>query len=175
MKSTSMTKAHLSNQQELRSEMLISQRVDDNDTAEKNRRRPLTWTMFGPCRRGIPRIQRTVFSSMTQQANHARPPLLHKNPMSDPWRSAGDLITAAPESWGATSNPPSLDCKPDKKGIIHHPLHSSGTYHYKIKIKIWNLQENSHSRGIHTSASRGPAHGATLIINDMPTKKKNHQ
>ena len=92
--------------------------------------------------------------------------------MSDPQRSAGDLITAAPESWDATSNPPSLNCKPDKKGIIHHPLHSSGTYHYKIKIKIWNLPENSHSRGIHTSASHGAAHGATLIINDMPTKKK---
>ena len=115
-----MTKAHLSNQQGLKSEMLIFQRVDDDNTAEKNRRRPLTWTMFGPCRRGIPHIQRTVFSSMTQQANHAGPPLLHKNPMSDPRRLAGDLITVAPESWGATV----------------------------------------------------PAHGATLIINDMPTKKK---
>ena len=137
-----MTKAHLSNQQGLKSETLIFQRVDNDDTAEKNRRRSLTWMMFGPCRRGIPRIQRTVFSSMTQRANHAGPPLLHKNPMSDPRRSAGDLITAAPESWGATSDPPSLDCKPDKNGIIHHSLHSSGTYHYKIRIKIWNLQEN---------------------------------
>ena len=142
MKSTSMTKAHLSNQQGLKSETLIFQRVNDDDTAEKNRRRSLTWTMFGPCRRGIPRIQRTVFSSMTQRANHAGPPLLHKNPMSNPRRSAGDLVTAAPESWGVTSNPPSLDCKPDKNGIIHHSLHSSGTYHYKIRIKIWNLQEN---------------------------------
>ena len=95
--------------------------------------------------------------------------------MSDPRQLAGDLVTAAPESWGATSDPPSLDCKPDKRGIIHHPLYSSGTYHYKIKIKIWNLQENSHSWGIHTSASRGPAHSAKLIINDMPTKKENHQ
>ena len=175
MKSTFMTKAHLSNQQGLKSETLISQRVNDDNTAEKNRRRPLTWMMFGPCRRGIPHIQQTVFSSMTQLANHAGPLLLHKNPMSDPRRSAGDLVTAAPESCGVTSNPPSLDCKPDKKGIIHHPLHSSRTYHYKIKIKIWNLQENSHSRGIHTSVSCGPAHGATLIINDMPAKKKNHQ
>ena len=142
MKLTSMTKAHLSNQQGLKSETLIFQRVDEDDTAEKNRRRPLTWTMLGPCRRGIPRIQQTVFSSTTQRANHAGPLLLHKNLMSDPWQSAGDLITAAPESWGATSDPPSLDCKPDKNGIIHHPLHSSGTYHYKIRIKIWNLQDN---------------------------------
>ena len=92
--------------------------------------------------------------------------------MSNPRRSAGDLITAAPESWGVTSDPPSLDCKLDKNGIIHHSLHSSGTYHYKIRIKIWNLQENRHSQGIHTSASCGPAHGATLIINDMPAKNK---
>ena len=83
MKSTSMTKAHLSNQQGLKSEMLISQRAADDDAAEKNRRRPLTLTMFGSCRRGIPRTQQTVFSSMTQQANHAGPLLLHKNPMSD--------------------------------------------------------------------------------------------
>ena len=127
MKSTSMTKAHLSNQQGLKSKTLISQRADDDD-----RRRPLTWMMFGSCRRGIPHTQRTVFSSMTQQANHAEPPLLHKNPMSDLRRSAGDLATATPEPWGATSDPPSLDCKPDNKGIIHHPLHSSGTYHHKI-------------------------------------------
>ena len=64
MKSTSMTKIHLSNQQGLKSETLIFQRVNGDDTAEKNRRRPLTWMMFGPCRRGIPHIQRTVFSSM---------------------------------------------------------------------------------------------------------------
>ena len=109
---------------------------------------------------------------MTQRANHAGPPLLHKNPMSDPRQLAGDLITAAPESWGVTSDPPSLNCKPDKNGIIHHSLHSSGAHHYKIRIKIWNLQENRHSQGIHTSASRGPAHGATLIINDLPAKRK---
>ena len=132
MKSTSMTKAHLSNQQGLKSETLISQRADDDDATEKNRRRPLTWTMFGSCRRGIPCTQQTVFSSMTQRANHAGPPLLHKNPMSDPRRSAGDLVTATPEPWGVTSDPPSHNCKPDNKGIIHHPLHSSGTYHHKI-------------------------------------------
>ena len=132
MKSTSMTKAHLSNQQGLKSETLISQRAHDDDTAEKNRRRPLTWTIFGSYRRGIPCTQQTVFSSMTQRANHAGPPLLHKNPMSDSQRSAGDLITATAEPWGVTSDPPSLDCKPDNKGILHHPLHSSGTYHHKI-------------------------------------------
>ena len=132
MKSTLMTKAHLSNQQGLKSETLISQRANNDDTAEKNRRRPLNWTMFGSCRRGIPHTQRTAFSSMTQRANHAGPPLLHKNPMSDPWQSAGDLVTAAPEPLGVTSDPPSLNCKPDNKGIIHHPLHSSRTYHYKI-------------------------------------------
>ena len=132
MKSMSMTKAHLSNQQGLKSEMLISQRADDDDALEKNRRRPLTWMMFGSCRRGIPHTQRTVFSSMTQRANHAGPPLLHKNPMFDPRRSAGDLVTATPEPWGVTSDPTSLDCKPDNNGIIHHSLHSSGTYHHKI-------------------------------------------
>ena len=77
MKSTSMTKAHLSNQQRLKSETLISQRADNDAAAEKNRRRPLTWMMFGSCRRGIPCTQQTVFSSMTQRANHAGPPLLH--------------------------------------------------------------------------------------------------
>ena len=130
-----MTKAHLSNQQGLKSKTLISQRVDDNDTTEKNRRRPLTWTMFGPCRRGIPCIQQAVFSSMTQRANHAGPPLLHKNPMSDPQRSAGDLVTVTPKPWGATSDSPSLDCKPDKNGIIHHSLNSSGTSHHETRTK----------------------------------------
>ena len=78
--------------------------------------------MFGPCRRGIPHIQRTVFSSITHLANHAGPPLLHKNPMSDPRRLAGDLTTVvALELWGVTSNPPSLDCDPYKDmRNIHH-------------------------------------------------------
>ena len=55
--------------------------------------------------------------------------------MSDPQRSAGELVTVVPKLWGATSDPPSLDCKPDKNGIIHHSLNSSGTYHHKIRIK----------------------------------------
>ena len=72
---------------------------------------------------------------MTQRANHAGPPLLHKNPMSDPQRSAGDLVMVAPEPWDATSDPPSLDCEPDKNGIIHHFLNSSGIYHHEIRTK----------------------------------------
>ena len=167
-----MTNAHLSNQQGLKSETLISQRVNDNDTAEKNRRRPLTWTMFGPCRRGIPHIQRAVFSSMTQRVNHPGPPLLHKNPMSDPQWSAGDLVTVAPKPWGATFDPPSLDCEPDKNGIVHHFLNSSGIYHHKVRTKTWNLQENWYSQEINMSASCGPAHSATLIINIKPSEKK---
>ena len=123
-----------------------------DDTAEKIRR-PLTWMMFVPCRRGIPCIQRTVFSSITHRANHAGPPLLHKNPMSDPQRSAGDLVTVAPKPWGATSNPPSLDCKPDKNGIIHHSLNSSGTYHHKIKIKYGICKKiDTHRESTHLQA-----------------------
>ena len=148
-----MTNAHLSSQQGLKSETLISQRVNDGDTAEKNRRRPLTWTMFGPCRRGIPRIQQTVFSSITHRANHAGPPLLHKNPISNPRRSAGDLVTVAPEPWGATSNPPSIDSKPDKNGIIHHSLNSSGTYHHKIRIKYGICKKiDTHREATHLRA-----------------------
>ena len=123
-----------------KSKMLISQRVNDDDATEKNRRRPLTWMIFGPCRRGIPHIQRAVFSSMTQRANHARPPLLHKNLMSDPWRSAGDLITVALEPWGVTSNPPSLDSKPDKRGLF---ITSKITMGYTIK----KLELNRESEG----------------------------
>ena len=153
-----MTNAHLSSQQGLKCKTFISQRVDDDDTAEKNRRRPLTWTMFSPCRRGIPRIQRTVFSSMAHRANHAGPPLLHGNPVSDPWRSAGDLVAVAPEPWGATSDPPSLDCKPDKNGIIHHSLNSSGTYHHKIRIKYGICKTiDTHREATHPRAVVQPA------------------
>ena len=137
-----MINAHLSNQRGLKSETLISQRVDNDDAAEKNRRGPLTWMMFGPCRRGIPHMQQAASSSMTQQANHAGPPLLHKNPMSDPWRLAGDLITVALEPWGATSDPPSLDSEPDKIGIIHHLFNSSGTYHHEFRTKTGKLQKH---------------------------------
>ena len=144
-----MTQAHLSNQQGLKSETLISQRVDDDDTAEKNRRRPLTWMMFGPCRRGIPRIQRAVFSSRTQRANHAGPPLLLKNPMSDPWRSAGDLVIVTPEPWGATSDSPSLDCEPDKNGIIHHSLNSSGHPITKLELNMESARKLILTRNQH--------------------------
>ena len=73
-----MTNAHLNSHQYLKSEMLTSQKDgNDDDNAEKNKtkttnlddvwpkQKPLTWMMFGPCRRGIPHIQQTVFSSIT--------------------------------------------------------------------------------------------------------------
>ena len=92
--------------------------------------------MFGPCRGGIPHIQQTAFSSITHRANHDGPPLLQKKPMSNPRRSAGDLTAVvAPGLQSATSNPPSLDCNPDKNiRNIHHFEISSGAYHHRYKL-----------------------------------------
>ena len=103
---------------------------------KRTKQKPLTWMMFGPCRRGIPRIQRTAFSSITHQANHDGPLLLQKKPMSNPWQSAGDLTAVvAPGLRSATSNPPSLDCNPDKSiRNIHHFKTSSGACHHRYKL-----------------------------------------
>ena len=93
--------------------------------------------MFGPSRRGIPRMQWTAFSPITHCANHDGPPLSQKKLMSDPQRSAGDLTAVvAPRLWGVTSNPPSLDCKSDNNiKNVHHFGISNGAYHHRYKLK----------------------------------------
>ena len=90
--------------------------------------------------------------------------------MSDPRRLAGDLITA---SHGV--RPPTLllsIADLTKRGLFIIPYIAAGHTITKLKLRYGTCKKNLHSRGIHTSASRGPAHGVTLIINDMPTKKK---
>ena len=111
--------------------LLFKKMVTMATSQKRTKQKPLTWMMFGPCRRGIPCIQQTVFSSITHRANHNGPPLLQKKPLSDPRRLAGDLTTVvAPGLQGATSNPPSLDCNPDKNiRNIHHFKTSSRACH----------------------------------------------
>ena len=59
-----------------------------------------------------------------------------------------------------------------KRGLFIIPYIAAGHAITKLKLRYETCKKNLHSQGIHTSASRGPAHGATLIINNMPAKKK---
>ena len=68
----------------------------------------LTWTTFFPCGiRGIPTVEQHPFSIWTHLANHADPPLLHKNPMSDLQQLASETkAVLALGSRGQASSPP---------------------------------------------------------------------
>ena len=77
-------------------------------TLQEKTKFTLTCTTLSPCGiRGIPKMRQHLFSIWTHWANRNDPPLLHKNPTSDPQQPASEakaILAIGPRGW-ATSPP----------------------------------------------------------------------